>query len=85
MTVFQYCNYIYTWQSRIEIEYYSVAYFKHTTKFERWTSAKGGAHTRFIDTSDIYVFTHCVWAPLLAEAEYYSALNLVMRLKYATE
>ena len=25
---------MYMWQSRIEIEYYSVAYFKHITKFD---------------------------------------------------
>ena len=29
---------IYVWQSQIEIEYYSVAYF-----------AKGGAHTRYVN------------------------------------
>ena len=27
-------NYMYMWQSRIEIEYYSVAYFKHITEFD---------------------------------------------------
>ena len=37
------------WQSRVEIEHYSVAYFAHITAFEvLWcgTSVKGGAHTR---------------------------------------
>ena len=39
----------YMWQSWIEIEYYSVAYFDLVTTFEvlqRSTSIKGGAHTR---------------------------------------
>jgi len=35
------------WQSRIEMEYYSVAYFEHITEFDtlsRRASAEGGAH-----------------------------------------
>ena len=37
------------WQSRIETERYSIAYFEHITTFEvlyRSTSVKGGADTR---------------------------------------
>ena len=40
------------WQSRVEIEGYSIAYFDHIAVFEapyRWTSVKGGTHTRFVD------------------------------------
>ena len=42
----------YMWQSRVEFEGYSVAYFDCIVAFEapyRWTSAKGGAHTCFVD------------------------------------
>ena len=38
----------YMWQSRVEIDDYSVAYFDHIAVFEapyRWTSVKGEAHT----------------------------------------
>ena len=38
---------MYVWQSCVEIEDYSVAYFDRITVFEvpyRWTSIKGGAH-----------------------------------------
>ena len=62
----------YPWQSRIEIGYYSIAYFERITKFDvlqRWAFAKGGAHTRFIDVSDIHVFSRRVWALPLAEAQ----------------
>ena len=59
-------------QSRIEIKYYSVAYFERIT-------------THFIDVLGIYVFTRRVWAPPLAEAQRYSGSNLVMRSKHATE
>ena len=37
------------WQSRVEIEHYSVTYFDRVTVLEalkRSTSVKGGAHTR---------------------------------------
>ena len=40
------------WQSRVEIEGYSVACFDLIAAFEvpyRWTSVKGRAHARFID------------------------------------
>ena len=48
--------YMYMWQSRVEIEHYSVAYFDCITVFEvlyRSTSIKGGAHTRYVDLSGI--------------------------------
>ena len=37
------------WQSRVEIEHYSIVYFDHITPFEALkhsTSVMGGAHTR---------------------------------------
>ena len=40
------------WQSRIEIENYSVTYFDHIATLNAsycWTSNKGGAHIRFVD------------------------------------
>ena len=48
------------WQSRVEIEGYSVAYFDHIAAFEvpyRWTFVKGGAHMHFVDSSDIHAST----------------------------
>ena len=44
------------WQSRVEIEHYSVTYFDRITTFEvlyRSTSVKGGAHTHYADLSGI--------------------------------
>ena len=41
------------WQSRLEIEGYSVAYFDRIAAFEAlycWTSVKGGTHMRFVDS-----------------------------------
>ena len=81
--------YVYNmWQSRLEIEGYSVAYFDHIAAFEVpycWTSVKGGAHTRFVDSLDIHATTKCIWAPPLMEDQQYGALKEAMRLKYATE
>ena len=48
--------YMYMWQSRVEIEHYSVAYFDCITVFEvlyRSTSIKDGAHTHYVDLSGI--------------------------------
>ena len=48
------------WQSRVEIEGYSVTCFDHTTAFKapyRLTSIKGGAHTCFVDSLDIHAST----------------------------
>ena len=53
----------YMWQSRVEIEHYSVVYFNHITVFEvlwRGTSVRGGAHTRCINVVSIREFTHRV-------------------------
>ena len=47
------CSNIHSWQSHVEIEDYSIAYFDRITVFEALhcrTSVKGGAHTCFIDT-----------------------------------
>ena len=48
------------WQSRVEIEDYSVADFDRIAGFEapyRLTSIKGGAHMRFVDLLDIHEST----------------------------
>ena len=55
------------WQSRVEIEGYSVAYFDRIAVFEvlyRWTSIKGGAHTSFVDAWISNEFTKCIALPL---------------------
>ena len=67
-------------QSRVEIKGYSVAYFDRIAAFEapyRWTSVKGGAHMRFIDSLDIHASTKRV--------QRYGASNAAMRSKYVTE
>ena len=79
---------IYMWQSRVEIEGYSVAHFDRITAFEApycWTSVKGGAHTRFVGLLDIHASTKCVWAPPLAEIQRYGVSNTAIQSKYATE
>ena len=76
------------WQSRVEIEGYSVAYFDRIAAFEvpyRWTSVKGGAHMHFVDLLDIHASTKHVWAPPLTEVQQYGASNTAMQSKYATE
>ena len=48
------------WQSRVEIEGYSVAYFDRIAAFEApycWTSVKGEAHMRFVDSLVIHTST----------------------------
>ena len=62
--------YMYMWQSHVEIEGYSVAYFDRIVVFEapyRWTSAKGGAHTRFVDAWISNEPMKLVWVPPLTE------------------
>ena len=54
-----------TWQSRVEIKYYSVAYFDHVTVFKALylqTFIKGGAQTRGVITSiaELAAFTQHV-------------------------
>ena len=76
------------WQSRVEIEDYSVVYFNRIVAFEvpyRWTSVKGGAHTRFIDVWISHESTKHVWALPLTEAQQYGASKATMWLKYAIE
>ena len=63
-----------TWQSHVEIEGHSVAYFDHIAVFEvsyRWV--KGGAHTCFIDARISNASTKCVWALPLMEVQRYGA------------
>jgi len=53
----------YIWQSRVEIEHYSVVYFAHIAAFEALycrTSVKGGAHTHWVNVASIDEFTQCV-------------------------
>ena len=53
----------YMWQSWVEIEHYSVAYFAHIAVFKallRETSIKGGAHTCWVNSSTIATFAHDV-------------------------
>ena len=76
------------WQSRVEIEGYSVAYFDHIVAFEvpyRWTSIKGGDHMRFVDSLAIHASTKRVWALPLVEVQQYGASKAMMRSKYVTE
>ena len=76
------------WQSRVEIEGYSVMYFDRITAFEapyRWTSGKGGAHMVFIDLLDIHVSVKHVLALPLPEVQRYGASKAAMRSKYVTE
>ena len=79
---------VYMWQSCVEIEGYSVAYFNRIAAFEalcRWTSVKGGAHMRFVDSLDIHASMKHVGAPPLMEVQWYGASNTAMQSKYATE
>ena len=39
------------WQPRVEIEHYSVGYFAVFEALKRGTSVKGGAHTRWVNSS----------------------------------
>ena len=74
-------NQLQLWQSRVEIEHYSVTYFDHIAAFKapyHWTSVKGGAHMRFIGLSDIHASTKHVWAPPLTEVQRYGTSNAAM-------
>ena len=54
------------WQSRVEIEGYSVAYFDRIAAFKapsRWTSVKGRAHTCFVVVWICNESTKRMWAP----------------------
>ena len=51
------------WQSRVEIEHYSIAYFERIAAFEalyRRTSVKGGAHIRCVNVAGVDEFTQRV-------------------------
>ena len=55
------------WQSRVEIEGYSVAYFDRIVAFEapyRRTSVKGGAHMHFVDSTRY----SCIYAARMSPA-----------------
>ena len=50
------------WQSRVEIEGYSIAYFDRVAVFEvpyRWTSVKGGAHMCLVE---MYEYLMNLWS-----------------------
>ena len=60
------------WQSHVEIGGYSIVYFDRIAAFEVpycWTSVKGGAHMRFVDSLDIHASTRHVWTPPLMEVQ----------------
>ena len=49
-------------------------YFDCIAAFEtpyHWASFKGGAHARYVDSSDIHTSTELVWALPLMEAQQY--------------
>ena len=76
------------WQSHVEIEGYSIAYFDRIAAFEalyHWTSVKGGAHMRFLDLWISNNSTKRIWALPLTEVQHYGALNEAMQSKYAME
>ena len=81
-------SWMYMWQSRVEIEGYSVSNFDHIAAFKApycWTSIKGRAYTRFVDAWISNKSTKRISAPPLMEDQSYGASNAVKRLKYATE
>ena len=72
----------------VEIEDYSVAYFDRIAAFKvpyRWTSIKGRAHTRFVDSLHIRASTKHVhvWALPLIKVQWYDAWNAAMQSNYA--
>ena len=63
MELIQFTGQLYVWQSRVEIEHYSVAYFDRIAPFEallRRTSVKGGVHTRCVNVASIDEFAQRV-------------------------
>ena len=51
------------WQFRVEIEYYSIAYFDHITMFKALycrTSVKSGTLKCYVNLISIHEFTQCV-------------------------
>ena len=49
------CPYLYMWQSRVEMEGYSVVYFDHIAAAE--LPLRVGLHMRFVDSLDIHAST----------------------------
>ena len=76
------------WQSRVEIEGYSVAYFDRIAAFEtpyRWTYVKGGAHMHFVVAWISNESMKRIWASSLMEVQQYGTSKAAMRSKYAME
>ena len=72
------------WQSHVEIEVYSIAYFNRFAALEvpyHWTFIKGGADMRFTDSLGIHASTKHVWAPPSMGNQWYGASNTVMQSK----
>ena len=68
------------WQSRVEIKGYSVAYFDHIAVFEvpyRWTSVKGGAHTRFMDVWIAHEAMKHKWALPFTEVQHFKGNDVI--------
>ena len=68
---------LFMWQSCVEINDNSVAYFNHITAFKafkapyRWTSIKGqGSYICFVDLLDIHAFTKQIWAPPFSDTAF---------------
>ena len=73
------------WQSCVEIEDYSIAYFDRIAAFEalyHWTSVKGGVHMHFVDSLDIHASMKHVWTLPLMEVQRYSTSDTAMRLQW---
>ena len=69
---------VHMWQSRVEIKYYSIAYFDCVTAFKApylWTSVKGGAQTCCVNAASIDAITHRVWAPPLRQTVQYPVIS----------
>ena len=56
------------WQSRVEIEHYSISHFNRITAFEALkhsTSVMGGAYTRYVNSQILDMFSQHICAPTL--------------------
>ena len=49
---------------RVEIEYYSIAYFDRITTFEALYRRTSRAHTCCVNVVSIHEFSHRIWAPV---------------------
>ena len=60
-------QHIYMWQSRVEIEHYSVKYFEHFMRSKHYSAEliKGGAHMHCIDAWMPDMSTQHVWTQKL--------------------